>query len=276
MTTITPINLGTVDDDGTGDTLKAAGTKVNANEAALNAGKIETSVLDTDGALTANSDAKIATQKATKTYADTKLALTGGTLTGTLTINASGIIISNTGVGQLAIFGESTTQNSATRHSANSTGPLYNLRKGRGTIASPSAAVLNDECGKFRFDAYTGAGYTQGGVLQVNIIEPTPSATALGQQMVWFLPPLGSATATEVFRLEADTGISMGGANPVISSNRHHILRSYTVATLPGSATAGALARVTDAVAATFGAAPTGGGAVVVGVMWNGSAWVMS
>lgn len=49
--------------------------KINDNYSALNSGKIETSVLDTDGTLAANSDAKIATQKAGKTYADTKATL---------------------------------------------------------------------------------------------------------------------------------------------------------------------------------------------------------
>ena len=45
-------------------------TKINANFANLNADKIETSVLDTDTALAANSDAKVATQKAVKAYID--------------------------------------------------------------------------------------------------------------------------------------------------------------------------------------------------------------
>lgn len=40
---------------------------------------------DTDGTLAGNSDTSIATQKATKTYADTKLAKAGGTLTGQIT-----------------------------------------------------------------------------------------------------------------------------------------------------------------------------------------------
>jgi hypothetical protein len=39
--------------------------------------KIETSYLDTDGTLAANSDTKIATQKATKTYADGKISKPG-------------------------------------------------------------------------------------------------------------------------------------------------------------------------------------------------------
>lgn len=46
-------------------------TKINANFDSLSNNKIETSVLDTDTALTANSDSKVATQKAVKTYIDT-------------------------------------------------------------------------------------------------------------------------------------------------------------------------------------------------------------
>jgi hypothetical protein len=45
-------------------------TKVNTNFANLNSDKIETSTLDTDTSLTANSDSKIATQKAVKAYVD--------------------------------------------------------------------------------------------------------------------------------------------------------------------------------------------------------------
>lgn len=43
---------------------------INANFAALNADKIETSYLDTDTTLAANSDSRIATQKAVKAYID--------------------------------------------------------------------------------------------------------------------------------------------------------------------------------------------------------------
>jgi hypothetical protein len=44
--------------------------KINTNFTNLNNDKIETSFIDTDTALTANSDTKIATQRAVKTYAD--------------------------------------------------------------------------------------------------------------------------------------------------------------------------------------------------------------
>jgi microcystin-dependent protein len=43
-------------------------------DAAVTFGKLATSVYDTDGTLAANSDAKLATQKATKTYVDTSFA----------------------------------------------------------------------------------------------------------------------------------------------------------------------------------------------------------
>lgn len=64
MATITSLAGG--DGITTGDSM----TKINANFDNLNDDKIETSVLDTDTSLAANSDAKIATQKAVKAYVD--------------------------------------------------------------------------------------------------------------------------------------------------------------------------------------------------------------
>ncbi len=52
------------------DLITNSRTDINSNFAALNTDKIETSVIDTDTALTANSDAKIPSQKAIKAYVD--------------------------------------------------------------------------------------------------------------------------------------------------------------------------------------------------------------
>lgn len=52
------------------DVISSSRTDLNTNFSNLNADKIETSYLDTDTALTANSDSKIATQKAVKAYVD--------------------------------------------------------------------------------------------------------------------------------------------------------------------------------------------------------------
>jgi microcystin-dependent protein len=62
MATIVTINAS--------DQITNSRADLNTNFANLNTDKIETSVLDTDTALTANSDSKVATQKAVKAYAD--------------------------------------------------------------------------------------------------------------------------------------------------------------------------------------------------------------
>jgi hypothetical protein len=67
MSTIVTINAG--------DQITNSRADLNTNFANLNADKIETSVIDTDTALTANSDAKIPSQKAVKAYADSLITI---------------------------------------------------------------------------------------------------------------------------------------------------------------------------------------------------------
>lgn len=62
MATITTLNSG--------DTGPVSRGVINTNFTNLNTDKIETSVLDTDIALAADSDSKVATQKAVKAYVD--------------------------------------------------------------------------------------------------------------------------------------------------------------------------------------------------------------
>jgi len=62
------------------DTITSSRTVINQNFTNLNTDKIETSVLDTDTALTNNSDTRVATQKAVKAYVDT-----GGNVNATTT-----------------------------------------------------------------------------------------------------------------------------------------------------------------------------------------------
>lgn len=62
--------MATITSLGTGDSGAVSRNTINTNFTNLNSDKLETSVLDTDVALTANSDAKVATQRAVKTYVD--------------------------------------------------------------------------------------------------------------------------------------------------------------------------------------------------------------
>jgi len=63
--------------------------RLNEDIDAVLTNAIPISYLDTDQSLAADSQAKVASQDATKAYADTKLALAGGTVTGTLTLEGS-------------------------------------------------------------------------------------------------------------------------------------------------------------------------------------------
>lgn len=69
--------MSTITTIAAGDTITSSRTVINTNFSNLNTDKIETSYLDTDTALTANSDSKIATQKATKAYVDSITGLIG-------------------------------------------------------------------------------------------------------------------------------------------------------------------------------------------------------
>jgi len=62
MSILTTINAG--------DNISTSRTDINTNFSNLNADKVETTVLDTDTTLAANSDLKVATQKAVRAYVD--------------------------------------------------------------------------------------------------------------------------------------------------------------------------------------------------------------
>jgi hypothetical protein len=81
MSTITTINAG--------DTITSSRTVINTNFSNLNTDKIETSVIDTDTALTANSDAKVPSQKAIKAYVDAIGNITTGLQIGTINAGAT-------------------------------------------------------------------------------------------------------------------------------------------------------------------------------------------
>lgn len=85
-----------------------AATDVQTAIAEVDSEKVPLTYLDTDGTLAANSDTKVATQKAAKTYADTKVTKASGTTAGRLwrfTDTAGGLgqsIMSEDGSGNIA------------------------------------------------------------------------------------------------------------------------------------------------------------------------------
>lgn len=88
MSTITTLNSG--------DSGPVSRGVLNTNLANLNSDKIETSVISTDGTLASNSDAKLPSEKAVKTYVDSQALLTVETTTGTthsLTTTAGQVVM---------------------------------------------------------------------------------------------------------------------------------------------------------------------------------------
>lgn len=73
--------MSTITSLGASDNGSVSRTTINTNFTNLNTDKIETSVIDTDTTLAANSDAKLPSQKAVKAYADA-LAGLGTTTSG--------------------------------------------------------------------------------------------------------------------------------------------------------------------------------------------------
>lgn len=132
------------------------------------------------------------------------------------------------------------------RFSSDASGATVRLHKGRGSIASPSAAVTNDEAFRLIGRHYYDASNTVENFHLVDILKAaTPSATNGESGFALKLCPAASATITTFLSGDFATGLSLA-SNVVIDQNRHLALRSYTVATLPAATTAARLIYVSD------------------------------
>jgi len=156
--------------------------------------------------------------------------------TGTTTVTFANLASS----GRAAIFGDA---NFLQLGSANAASPVAQTL---GTQGSRSGTDTNVGGANLTIQAGGGTGT---GTISTLILQ-APVAVASGT---------GAQTQTTGLTIKAGTAV----------------MTSYTVATLPTAATAGAGARafVTDALTPTFGSAVTGGGAVNVPVYSTGTAW---
>lgn len=189
-------------------------------------------------------------------------------------VNCQGILNGTQATGWLAFTYNATANQS----------PSNTFGHSRGTIAAPTTSVNGDTLGSFRFQGYGATAFKNSVIMQILCIEPSPSDTKMGGSWRLNVAPLGAiaafTSATEVLRAEQATGFSMYGANPVIDSNRLHILRSFVVSALPSASTsgAGATAFVTDAtlpITTGLGLSVTGGGTNKVPVYSDGTNWII-
>ena len=144
---------------------------------------------------------------------------------------------------------------------ADSVAYAINARKARGTVASPTVITTGDDLLDINAYGYVGATNTYqlaAGIKFDSTGAISDSATGIGG-IIRFNAATVGAEPVECCSVQSGSFVTAG----------------YTVATLPVGVT-GAIVHVTDQLTAVAakGVAPTGGGAVVCMVFYNGTAWV--
>ncbi len=174
--------------------------------------------------------------------------------TGALALGGPSLTLAYPGgsAAQLRVQAEATANNQIeTYNTGAATAPTFTMRRGRGTIAAPAVAQTNDTVGYLSWQPYTGAGgsgFTNGARIQGVMTETAAvDGTHAGMQLRFLACPNGSGTLSEIMRLDAASGLSMFGANPVIDQNRAVRLRSTTIAGAVAPSAAGGLFHHSDA-----------------------------
>jgi len=143
--------------------------------------------------------------------------------------------------GSLSLNGDDVTCTiTQTRFGNNATSPIINSRKARGSQTTPLVVATNDSAGVYNFTFYDGSGYTTGARLTSNVIETTPSSTAMATRPRFLACAVGSTTLSDLVAWDHTNGQTMfGTSNIVIDANRILRPRSYTISTLPTITTTG-------------------------------------
>lgn len=167
----------------------------------------------------------------------------------------------------ISLQGEAASGVIAYRMSANSSGPIFQLYKGRGSWAAAAFPNSGDVLGDFLFGMLSSASsesapsVVPAARMRGRIVAASPSGADAESEIVFALCGAGSTSLTDTFALRRTTGVSYDGG-VVIDQNRILRDRVYTLAGLPAAGTAGRNVGVSD----------LGGGA---GRLYdNGAAWV--
>ncbi len=151
----------------------------------------------------------------------------------------------------------------ATRYMEGNPGAVFFFRKARGSQAAPAAVQAGDTLGGFRGYGHDGVGFASGVNGVAFLLEASDNwarGISYGTQIRFFTTGNGTTANTERLRIANDGDLQMGGANTVINSNRHPVLRSYTVSTLPSASPEGQLIYVGDGSGSKRVAVSTGAG----------------
>lgn len=182
----------------------------------------------TSGATALAADPTAALGAATKQYADGKVAKTGDTMTGILNINPG-----DTG-GAVTAQRATNTQSGA---------PSVTLQRSR---AANGAVQNGDYLAAVIAQGWSGSSYVSAANFSFRAAQNFTSSVA-GTDFVLRLADFGGTTLSDRLFVTAEGHVALGSrTNIVIDTNRHHRLRSYTVATLPSASPAGQTIYVSD------------------------------
>jgi hypothetical protein len=145
--------------------------------------------------------------------------------------------------------------------------------RARGSMAAPTETKANDIIGQFAFWGYDGSAYQQLG--QLIGYAGADLGTSLSSFARLYLQNAGASQLAQYWGANGNVGIGTSAPSTKLHVDGPVRTKSYTVATLPGAASAGAGARalVTDATATSFATTVAGGGATVVPVYSDGTNW---
>jgi len=101
----------------------------------------------------------------------------------------------------------------AHRASTDSPSAALNIRKSRGSIASPTAVATGDQLGNVNFIAYGGT--TERIVARVRgNVETYVSDSDISSNLTFFTSPAGGVTATEKMRIDSSGNVGIGTTSP--------------------------------------------------------------
>jgi len=117
----------------------------------------------------------------------------------------------------LDIAGEGTSgaNNIYQTWSANSSGysPAFNLRKSRGSKASPTVVQSGDQTGAIVFSGYDGTNHINTALIESRV-DGTPGTNDMPGRLVFFTTADGSSSPTERMRITSSGNVGIGTSNP--------------------------------------------------------------
>jgi hypothetical protein len=99
------------------------------------------------------------------------------------------------------------------RYSTNTGSAAITVRKGRGTLASPTAVASADQLGQLIFQGYGGTNIRSLANI-LGLVETYTSDTDISSALTFSTSPSGSTTATERMRINSSGNVGIGTTSP--------------------------------------------------------------